>query len=76
MMLPRLLPAALLFLVSACPLLAEESLARSSDAYAGLVLQDKPVAYWRLDDAVDGVFANHASGENAAALAGRVVGKV
>jgi len=44
--------------------------------YADLILADKPAAYWRLNDDVNGTVKNIAPGANASALDGRVEGKV
>ncbi len=44
--------------------------------YADLILADKPVAYWRLNDDAAGVVRNLAPGANASALNGTVEGKV
>ena len=46
-------------------------------AYQDIVLQAKPAAYWRLNDAkADNVVKNHAPGANAAQLNGSITGKV
>lgn len=50
--------------------------AASKSRYADLVLADKPVAYWRLNDAGGATVANLAPGKDAALLNGTVEGAV
>jgi len=45
-------------------------------AYHEIVIKDKPVAYWRLNDAKPDSIKNHAPGEQAAKLDGTIAGKV
>ena len=55
---------------------AHAATATKPSRYADLILADKPVAYWRLNDASGSTALNLAPGANASALNGTVEGKV
>jgi len=73
MIMPRPIFTVLFALAFALPITAS---AAKKSRYADLVLADKPVAYWRLNDADSSTIANLAPGKDAALLNGAVEGGV